>query len=268
MELDRYGSSYETIEYSHLGDSLSKIHDFLIHTPPLRGVMVFGGDGTVHQAANAILKTNPSTPLGVVPSGTGNDFAKQCGLIGLSPRELLNLFMRKKPEVVDLLDINGKYCLQVLSTGFDALVSARSSKWPSILGNSRYVLGLLVELLRLKPIDYRLNINGNIREIEALMISCANGRYYGGGMMISPTSNHQDGLFEIVIIHPVSRFELLKVFPKIFDGSHIDHPAVEMIQVNEVDITALTIAQGDGEPIADQGTPLKIRCDHFLSWKL
>lgn len=266
-ELDRRGKSYTTIEKRDLEQCLSSFESLIKDSTPISGVIVLGGDGTIHHIANSLLKSKVPIPVGVIPLGTGNDFAFQCGLNGSSLSELLDIYLTKQPVEIDVIAVNEQFCLQVLSTGFDAQVSARSHRLPAIIGNARYLLGLLIELLRLKPISYEISINGVKRNIDAIMISCANGRNYGGGMLISPLSDHQDGVFELIIIHPVSRFELLKVFPRIFKGSHIHHHAVEVVRVSEVEITASTIAQGDGEPIARKGMPLKIKSDRLLTWK-
>lgn len=266
--LDLRESSYFTIEEFSLEESLSATVSLLEIARPSRGIIILGGDGTIHQIMNSVVDSFPNIPIGVIPTGTGNDFSRQCGLQGLSIPNLIEIFSDSEPETIDVISVNDRFCLQVLSTGFDAQVSDRSSRLPSILGRLKYIFGLMVELIRLRPIDYQLVVDGEELKFPALMVACANGRNYGGGMMISPHSDHQDGRFEVVIIHPVTRLELLRVFPRIFNGSHIEHPAVEVIQASEVNLRAPTIAQGDGEPIADEGIPLMIRASHITSWKM
>ena len=269
--LKGHQSSFVLIEEVSSHDATTKLCPLLDSSTDLKGVIVVGGDGTVHQTVNAINRLSSeratTTPFGVVPAGTGNDFATQCGLNRLSPEELVTLFVSTPPSKIDVISVNDLVCLQVLSTGFDACISERSKGLPSFLGNARYVLALLSELIRLKTIPFDLEIDGSTFQRSALMVSCASGRNYGGGMLISPNSDHQDGRLECIILHPVSRMELLRVFPRIFSGTHIDHPAFEVKGFRRLSLRAATIAQGDGEAMFDRPVDLEVGIKPMLTWK-
>lgn len=262
------GSTFATIEEDSLSAALTSLTSALRESLPLRGVIVLGGDGTVHHAVNAVQGISKDIPFAVVPSGTGNDFALQCGLTDLSINQIVELIYSKVAEEIDLIAVNDRYCLQVLSTGFDAEVSARSARLPQRLGNLRYLLALFVELLTLRPIEYELTVGGKRRRVSAIMVSFANGRNYGGGMLISPNSDHQDGVGEIIIIHPVKRLALLRVFPLIYSGRHLSHPAVEIVPATDLKMKGSTIAQGDGEAVAEKAIDLQIELRRARFWKV
>ena len=255
----------ESTSNSDFKDSFSSL---LQEGRPRGGVIVLGGDGTVHQTANIIHQIDSSIPFGVIPMGTGNDFAMQCGLLTIDPAKLMEMYTTDAPVDIDVIKVDQRICLQIMSSGFDARVSERSRTLPTFLKNLRYVLALFIELGRFEVLRYELEIDGRKDSRHAMMVSCANGRNYGGGMLLSPHSDHQDGILELVVLHPVSRVELLKVFPRIFSGSHIFHPAFEVIPFRNLHLRADTISQGDGEDMFSQPIDLSISASTVKTWKI
>lgn len=266
-ELCRRNSSHVVVEETYSEGFRVSFTGLLQSRIPRRGVLVIGGDGTVHEVANVIHQVNPTIAFGVLPAGTGNDFAIQIGVHKRSISELLTHYLSSEPVSIDIIKAQDRICLQILSTGFDAEVSERSRSLPRFLGNIRYIFGLLIELVRLNPIHYKMTIDGKESSFPALMLSCANGRNYGGGMFLSPNSDHQDGILELIVLHPVGRLELLRVFPKIFSGGHTSHPAFEIIPFRKLHLKAGTIAQGDGESICQSPLDLTIGISQLRTWK-
>lgn len=265
------GLSFTLIEEPSVGRAVDRLSHLLLDRKALQGILIIGGDGTVHQVINVInqvrAKDVGAIPFGVIPAGTGNDFAHQCGLDDLDVSTLISTFMDSEPCSIDVISVNDRVCLQVLSSGFDARISERSKSLPSYLGKARYVIALLKELVTLRPINFRLEVDGIRSEHEALMISCASGKNYGGGMLISPESDHQDGILECIVLHPVGRWELLRVFPRIFSGTHVFHPAFEVKNFRQLRLQAATIAQGDGEAMYSEPLDLKVSITPMLTWK-
>ena len=215
-----------------------------------------GGDGLLHLVLQKI--TPAQVPLALIPAGTGNDFVRT---LGWSPDDLdaiLEAVLTKKPSSVDLGLVDGEWFGAVLSTGFDAIVNERanSMSWPK--GPNRYNVAIAIELPRFAPRHYEIVLDDRTISTQAMLIAVANGRSYGGGMLVCPQSDIADGYFDVMVLHPVSKLEFIKVFPRVFKGTHITHPAVEIVRSKSVKITADAVAYADGERIGQ--LPIRAQC--------
>jgi diacylglycerol kinase (ATP) len=262
------GHSFDFIEAAGVEDARKSIEAFLTAPKQIEGLLVIGGDGTVHHVVKAMMQSGMDLPIGLIPTGNGNDFARQLGLFGRKIPELIDSFTSDAPTTIDILEIHDQIALQVISTGFDATVSARARRIPRVIGSLRYVLALLLQLRALSTTRYRLVINGIAQEAEATLVVVANGKNYGRGMLISPESINDDGVFEVVIVGPVSRMKLLLLFPRIFFGSHINHPLVETFQATNLEIEADTIAEADGEPLFSNPLNHRINTRELRTWRM
>lgn len=219
------------------------------------GLVVVGGDGMAHLGIN--LCANADLPLGLVAAGTGNDAARALGLpIGdavAGARVVLNNL--RQPRLVDLVRAEGTagefWYFGSLSVDFVALVNQRANSWKWPKGPSRYKWAMIAELAAFKPIRYHATIDGVEKDFEAMLCSIGNSPYFGGGMKVAPKSKIDDGLLDVFIVNKISRFELLKVFPKVYTGEHVTHPAVEFITAKKVVLSSQTQmpAFSDGEPV-------------------
>ena len=221
----------------------------------LDGLVVVGGDGMVHLGVN--LCAAGDIPLGIIAAGTGNDAARSLGLpIGdaeAGARVVLNNLLA--PRMVDLIraqtTIGDFYSFGSLNTDFVALVNQRANSWKWPKGPSRYTLAMILELASFKPIHYTAVIDGVEKKFEAMLCTIANSQYFGGGMKFAPGAVIDDGWLDIFIVNKISRLELIKVFPKVFSGEHVTHPAVEFIRAKKLMLnTSIQIpAFSDGEPV-------------------
>ena len=236
-----------------LASSLAKAQDAL-NNCLLDGLIVVGGDGMVHHAVNLVAQTE--IPFGIVAAGTGNDSARTLGLpihdgIASSRVILSNLNQPRTVDAVSATTSIGQFWFfGTISAGFEALVNQRanSMKWPK--GPARYQVAMLAELAKFKPIQYRAEIDGIKREFEAMLCAVCNSPQFGGGMKVVPQADVTDGYLELFIVHKMSRFELIKVFPKVYSGAHVDHPAVEIIRAKKVKIDAGKMpSYSDGEAV-------------------
>jgi len=215
-------------------------------------LIAVGGDGLVNLCLQHLAQSGLT--LGVIPAGTGNDFARAVGVNKMSMNELFNLFTRTDPVKIDLGHVKSstaeKWFVQVLSTGFDAEVNSRANKikWPR--GKSKYTIATVRTLARFKPINYKIDIDSRKFDQSAMLFTIANGETYGGGMRICPGASNLDGIFEILLVRPVSRFVLLTIFPKVFKGNHIPHQKIDTYRAKVVTISAPTSAYADGEYVA------------------
>ncbi|MDH6278089.1 diacylglycerol kinase (ATP) [Aurantimicrobium minutum] len=220
-------------------------------------LVVVGGDGMVSLAVNMVAQT--SVPFAVVPAGTGNDLARGIGLpVGDLTRciELMVESLSREPERLDLgriTSVDGsevRWFASILSAGFDAIVNERANAmhWPK--GKSRYTLALLLELFALKPVRYSLTVNGVQREESAMLISVANNSTMGGGMRVTPEASMRDGLIDVFVLRPLSRLRFLRLFPRVFAGTHVSEPEVLIERGKTVVLDAPGIvAYADGERV-------------------
>lgn len=218
------------------------------------GIVVVGGDGMAHLGVNLCAETN--IPLGIVGVGTGNDSARSLGLpVGdarAATEKIVQLLNSARPiDAIKLHSSTGQHwVLGTASAGFDALVNQRANRmsWPK--GQRRYELAMLLELVKFKPLRYSLEVDGERRRVEAMLCAAANAPAFGGGMLIAPEADMTDGLLDLFIVHKISRLELIKIFPKVYKGGHVGHPAVEIVRAKHVKIDSGQMpAYADGESV-------------------
>lgn len=253
----------EVEEHEFADDSLEAA---LLSHPRTKGIFILGGDGTVHHVANKVLRINNEIPLAVIPTGSGNDFARQCGLLGHEFEGLVDHFLNQRPKDVDVLKVNDSFALQVISTGFDAHVSRMARSRFRRLGRFRYSLIVPLQLFRMHAIEYDIAIDGQRMHITSPLVAVANGNTYGGGMMISPASTVRDGVFELIFVSEMNRLELLRLFPRVFNGKHINHPKVTQIRGRQLSLRASTIAESDGEELSESPIHLIVTVTRLKTW--
>lgn len=235
------------------GDLLAK---FINKYPDCEGVIAVGGDGLLHLT---LQKTVPAQiPLAMIPAGTGNDFVRTLGWSLTKIDEILDAVIHTKPQQIDLGLVDGEWFGAILSTGFDSIVNERANamSWPK--GPKKYDVAIAFELPRFKPRHYEITLDDRTISTQAMLIAVANGRSYGGGMLVCPEAELADGLFDVMVLHPISKIEFLKVFPRVFKGTHISHPAVEIVRSKKVSITADAVAYADGERVGQ--LPITAEC--------
>lgn len=210
-------------------------------------LVVVGGDGMVHVGIQAV--AGSALPFGVIPAGTGNDFARALGLPLNDPLAAAEVVLGGRTHAVDLGITDGQWFAGVVAAGFDARVNDRTNRmrWPR--GRRRYDLAVAAEFGVFRPIAYRLEIDGEHLEIEAMLIAFGNIPSYGGGIRVIPDACMDDGLFDVIIVEPVSKLTLARVFPTMRAGGHVGHPAVSFRTARHVKIDAPVVAYADGERI-------------------
>lgn len=243
--------------------ALQNLHT--VRDQDLEGLIVIGGDGTINMAVQSLAKSN--LPLAVIPAGTGNDFARTLGLNIEDPISNLELCFSTPASMIDLGVARDRYFVQILSTGFDSLVNERANALPLVKGRMKYNISILLELLKFKPKNYRFRVDGVSFESKAMLIAVANGTSYGGGMLISPKSDPQDGILDVMIVGPVSKLEFIKVFPKVYRGRHINHPAVKFLSGKSIEIESEAIAYADGERIGPLPVKVEILEASLKVWR-
>jgi diacylglycerol kinase (ATP) len=235
------GVTVDIVESTGVGNLEARVCDYAkANDGP---VIVAGGDGSVHEATNGILRAGRDTPLGLVPVGTGNDFAKACG-ISLDWETAAGLLAGRMAEGVparrvDAAKMNDRFVANGVGIGFDAKVNriARKYHWP--IGDLVYLVAVLEGLwdgvitpsvtMRYGDVEYR-------GEITLANVSV--GPWVGGMFYIAPMATNDDGRLDLVYAEPVSRRRVLALLPKLIKGTHIDEPDIHYAPVEDFELIA------------------------------
>ena len=206
-------------------------------------LVVVGGDGMVNLGVNLVAKTK--VPLGIIPSGTGNDMARVLGI----PHDNVEAAIRALGEALQhpprLIDAGlarsaegERYFGCMMSAGFDALVNERANNMRHPKGKSRYTIAMYIELAKLRRIEYKLTLDGAVMETGAALVCVGNGESLGGGMKVTPTAKVDDGLLDVLVVQPLSRIAFLRIFPSVFKGEHLKDRRVSIYQAKKIRIEA------------------------------
>ncbi|WP_122979294.1 diacylglycerol/lipid kinase family protein [Actinoplanes teichomyceticus] len=228
-------------------------------------LVAVGGDGTVHRALQAA--AGQPVGFGVVPAGTGNDFAGAVDVPG-NPLDAaagiaaaLAAGRDQRVDAVLAVDVTGRerwFCA-VLAAGFDALVNDRANRMPWPRGPRRYDLAIVLELARLRARAYRLEIDGVPRSVAAEIVAVGNAASYGGGMRILPDADPADGLLDVIWASRLGRAGLTRLKPRLRHGTHVTDPRVTVLRARQVRIRADGIVgYADGERLGP--LPLDLTC--------
>ncbi|HKY56787.1 MAG TPA: diacylglycerol kinase family protein [Aeromicrobium sp.] len=212
--------------------------------PQLDLVAVVGGDGALHELLPTLHASRITAAM--IPAGTGNDVARHLGV--REPRTAVEAIHAHRTKTIDLIKADEVLVATVVASGFDSKVNERANAmtWPR--GNLRYNLAILKELREFEPLTFTLEADGQHYERRAMLVAVANLPSFGGGLRIGEGAEDDDGLLDVVVIHPVSKLKLVRVFPMLYRGTHIHLPEFERIRAKRVTWAAEGIvAYGDGE---------------------
>lgn len=223
-------------------------------------LVVVGGDGLVRIAVDAVARSG--VVLGIVPQGTGNDFARALGLLDGDLGDQVARALAD-PVDVDAMRTNHGWVASVATVGFSGDVTARANDLPWPRGQQRYTVATVLQLPRLRTIRARIVVDGVAHDADTTMLSIGNTAYFGGGMRICPEAQPADGRLHVVVIGDVSRGTFLRVFPRVFGGGHVDHPDVASYTGTEVVVEA-TDPEADVVQMWADGDllgPLPVTCE-------
>jgi len=219
-------------------------------------VVAVGGDGTVHEVIRGLAHSDKA--VGVVPIGSGNDFARMIGLKGKSLEESLTIALNGQQSQVDLLMVNGHPFGSNLAIGFDAAVARKALEAPKFLrGMLRYLYSIFLVLGELSLPELELSLDGQpIFKGKALLTAFLNGSTYGGGIPMAPQALPTDGLISGVIAGEFSRLGVVGILPQLLLGKHIYHPRIKLFNGKQISVhfDRPIPAALDGELIEPQAT--------------
>ena len=199
-----------------------------------------GGDGTLNEVVNGVIGTN--SQIVVVPCGTGNDFARSISDFS-SIRKIINNSINSKPTKTDVIKLNnGRYCINVLNAGFDAIVAKNIDKFrrvPFISGKSKYNLSIFYTLLENKHFKFKIRFDKDyILKGNFTLVAICNGKYYGGGICPAKHAKVNDGILNVCTINPTRIRSKIKLLPKYKNGKHEDLPDVHMNDCKNISIVS------------------------------
>ena len=229
-------------------------------------VIACGGDGTVHEVLQAVVGTD--VPLGVVAGGSGDDIAANLGFVTSGADaiadDLVSCLTAGTTRLVDVGEATTsdgavRSFVGVLTTGFDSSVNERANRMQRLRGQ-RYNVAMVRELASFRPLAYVVTIDGERRSAPGMLVSVGNGSRYGGGMLICPDALPDDGLLDVTWLGSLSTASLLRLFPRVYRGTHVEHPAVTTFRGRSLTIDAPgQIAYADGERIGPLPVQVQIR---------
>ena len=268
--LNGLGLDYDIILTEYPGHAIQLAKD--AGSNGYQTVVAVGGDGTANEVINGLMQDveagNLSANLAVLPVGRGNDFAFGMGV----PQELdeaCKALAEAKTRKIDIGLVkggdypDGRYFGNGVGIGFDTIVGFEAAKLPNFIsGIPAYLIAAVKTIfLYFRAPLLRVELDNEAIEQTCLLVSLMNGRRMGGSFMFAPESEQDDGLLNLCIVEGISRGEVLKVFPKVMNGTQGEHPAVKMPLSQKVKITALSGSlpvHADGETICEAGSALEV----------
>lgn len=230
---------YETQPYKYAHDLRT-----IIEQNDITHVFAVGGDGTAHEVVNAVVGLD--VYFGVIPFGSGNDFARMLKL-PKKMKKVLNMIKKDHHQVIDVGQFGDRYFLNYISFGFDVAICQSSQKYKKIsLGGSAYLFGFFDTLFKFKTRKMHINAFSE----QAYLATIHNGKYYGGGMKINPLAELNDGVFDFCAIRAISKLKLLMLFPSVFIGKHFNFRKLVHYETNhhfDIQVNERVIAGVDGE---------------------
>ncbi|MFC0273934.1 diacylglycerol/lipid kinase family protein [Metabacillus herbersteinensis] len=229
-------------------------------------IVVVGGDGTIHEVLNGLIGSN--TPLGIIPAGSGNDFSRGLG-ISLEHDKALDRILNGESKIIDIGIVNSTYFCTVAGIGFDGEVAyvSNQSIFKKIfnlirIGHLTYIINTIKVLFQFTPADITVVIDKKIYKFQKVwLVAVANLPFYGGGLPICPKAECTDGLFDICIVHGMTKFQFFRILKLVLKGQHMSSPSIKIIKGTELEINSSTplMIHGDGEIIGR--TPAQIRIE-------
>jgi YegS/Rv2252/BmrU family lipid kinase len=219
--------------------------------------VVISGDGLIGAVGGTL--AGSEAPMGVIPGGRGNDFARATGIpTGVS--EAVSVLHLGEERRIDVGEVNGRRFLCIASTGFDSDANRIANETKHLSGNLVYAYGALRALLSWKPAAFTVTVDGVPHSHRGYSVAVANGGAYGGGMLMAPAAEIDDGLFDVVLTGEVSKLNFVANLPKVFKGTHVAEDAVSVLQGSEVEITSERPFEvyADGEPLSELPAKLRI----------
>lgn len=239
--LDSLGIDHVVVQSESVGNLETKVHDAV--SSGTDKLIVAGGDGSIHEVVNGILRCGRSVELGVIPLGTGNDFAKACSIPvdwDDAATELAGRMRSNTPaRSIDAGRMNDRFFANGAGIGFDAKVTAiaRDIKWR--VGDLVYLAAVFKAMIDgVTTPHVTMEFSGQTVEGPITLANVSNGAWVGGMFHIAPMARNDDGELDLVFAGAVSRLRIISLLPKLLRGTHIGQPEITHSRVTRCEITS------------------------------
>ena len=221
-------------------------------------VVAVGGDGMVGSLAG-VLRDMP-VPLGILPAGRGNDFARVLG-IPFEAGPAARVLLEGEERLVDVAEADGRPFVGIASLGFDSEANRVANETRLIRGNLVYLYAALRTLAAWRHATFSVTVDGERHESRGYSVAVGNSRAYGGGMFLIPHAEVDDGKLDVFMCGEQSKLGFLRDLPRVFKGTHVENPAVRFLagEVVEVDADRPFTVYADGDPIAELPMTVRVR---------
>ncbi|MGI9206268.1 MAG: diacylglycerol/lipid kinase family protein [Woeseiaceae bacterium] len=241
QEFESRGLKIDLIASTGVGDLERKVHE--LAASGATQIVLAGGDGSIHEAANGILASGSNASLGIVPVGTGNDFAKSIATPLEWRQATAQLAIRIRNaepcRTVDAGKMNSRFFINGAGIGFDAKINniAKKYQWP--IGDLVYLFAVF-EGLWDGVVTPNVHIRYGTVEYEGpiTLANISNGPWVGGMFRIAPMADVSDGQFDLILAEPMSRARILGLLPKLIRGTHLGHAGLRHVQVRDFSLEA------------------------------
>jgi len=222
-------------------------------------IVVLGGDGTLHEVLNGVVDPTRCT-LGLIPSGTGNDFAKAAG-IPKDVKKAAELIATREAKLTDWLDIGDKRCMNVGGLGMDVDVLLRCEEGHK-RGKLKYIKSLIVSFIKFNGYEVEYECEGETHELNGLLVVACNGKQIGGGIKICPVAEMDDGMMDVMAVRCFeSKWQTIKAFIMLMTGRVMKYPHKKYYRCKSVKVRPKqsNTVQLDGELYTDLNFEATIR---------
>jgi YegS/Rv2252/BmrU family lipid kinase len=253
-ELDRLGVAYRVLNTQSIEHAREEAR---AAAEKGETVVAIGGDGLVGTLAGALMETQSA--LGIVPSGRGNDLARVLN-IPREPREAALLLVDGPDRLIDVGSVNDRPFVGVATVGFDSDANRTANEARFVKGDLVYLYAGLRTLAAWKPATFEVVVDGEQHSVTGYGVTVANSKAYGGGMLVAPHAELDDGRLDIVLSAADSKLHHLTLFPKVFKGTHVDDRSLRWLAGSEIEVSAdrpFTV-YADGDPIADLPATIRV----------
>jgi YegS/Rv2252/BmrU family lipid kinase len=254
-ELDRLGAPHRTVttrSIEHAGEEAERARD------NGETVAAVGGDGLLRPIAGVLKGTGSAVAL--VPSGRGNDLARVLG-IPRDPARAARLAVEGAERALDVASVDGTPYLGIASFGFDSDANRIANQAKLVKGDAVYLYAALRALAAWKPARFEVTVDGARHTATGYSVAVGNSRSFGGGMLLLPHAELDDGKLDVLLVKEASKLAYLRGLAKVFKGNHLDSPHVELLkgEVIEVSSDRPFVIYADGDPIG--ATPATMRVE-------
>ena len=221
-------------------------------------IVSVGGDGTINEIINGMPEIDK--PMGILPIGTGNDFARSCSMQPGALEESVNVLMAHDVKEIDVGLVNGRRFINAMGMGFEGHGSDIARKLPFLKGTLKYLFAIGITYLSYRRIPLKVRFNDIALDGKVFMLSLGNGWNVGGGLQLTPKAIIDDGLFDVCYVKNISRLRILQVFTKLYDGTIDQVNEYKLYQTNELHIESdrPIPAHFDGESFDPVQTEFKV----------